>query len=83
MNDRDAAVSVRDAQVSEGPGATLEFAVTLDRALDQDQDVTVKYATSDGTATAGEDYTHSAGDPGLFGGRYREDGLGAGARRCP
>ena len=61
VNDRDAAVSVRDAQVSEGPGATLEFAVTLDRALGQDQDVTVKYATSDGTATAGEDYTHSAG----------------------
>ena len=61
VNDRDAAVSVRDAQVSEGPGATLEFAVTLDRALDQDQDVTVKYATSDGTATAGVDYTHSAG----------------------
>ena len=59
VNDRDAAVSVRDAQVSEGPGVTLEFAVTLDRA--RDQDVTVKYATSDGTATAGADYTHSAG----------------------
>ena len=59
VNDRDAAVSVRDAQVSEGPGATLEFAVTLDRALDWE--VTVKYATSDGTAMAGADYTETSG----------------------
>ena len=59
VNDRDAAVSVRDAQVREAPGAALAFAVTLDRA--RDRDVTVSYATSDGTATAGDDYTHSTG----------------------
>ena len=59
VNDRDAALSVRDAQVREAPGAALAFAVTLDRA--RDRGVTVKYATSDGTATAGDDYTHSAG----------------------
>ena len=39
----------------------LEFAVTLDRDAGTSQDVTVKYATSDGTATAGDDYTHTAG----------------------
>ena len=57
--DSDAALSVRDARVSEAPGAMLEFAVTLDRT--RDREVTVKYATSDGTATAGDDYTHTAG----------------------
>ena len=57
--DRDAALSVHDARVSEGPGATLAFAVTLDRT--RDQEVRVKYATSDGTARQGEDYTGVSG----------------------
>ncbi len=57
--DRDAAVSVRDASVSEGPGARLAFAVTLDRT--RDREVSVKYATSDDTAKQGEDYTHVSG----------------------
>ena len=57
--DRDAAVSVHDARVSEGPGATLAFAVTLDRT--RDRKVLVKYATADGTAKQGEDYTHVFG----------------------
>ena len=57
--DRDAAVSVHDARVSEGPGARLAFAVTLDRT--RDRKVLVKYATADGTAKQGEDYTHVSG----------------------
>ena len=57
--DRDAAVSVHDARVSEGPGARLAFAVTLDRT--RDREVSVKYATSDDTAKQGEDYTHVSG----------------------
>ena len=57
--DRDAALSVHDARVSEGPGATLAFAVTLDRT--RDRKVLVKYATADGTAKQGEDYTHVFG----------------------
>ena len=44
-----------DAAVEEAEGATLDFRVTLSRALDTA--VTVRYATSDGTATAGSDYT--------------------------
>ena len=52
-------LSVADAQVQEGPGASLAFAVTLDRA--PSGTVTVDYATSDGTATAGEDYTAASG----------------------
>ena len=47
-------LSVADAQVEEGPDATLAFPITLDRAASGT--VTVRAATSDGTATAGEDY---------------------------
>ena len=54
-----AGVSVADARVREAPGATLDFAVTLDRAVASA--VTVDYATSDGTATAGTDYTATSG----------------------
>ena len=54
------AISVADATVREEEGATLAFAVTLDR--EPKADVTVDYATSDGTATAGEDYVAQSGD---------------------
>ena len=53
-------MSVAGAQASEAAeGATLEFAVTLGRALRQA--VTVAYATADGTAVDGEDYTGRSG----------------------
>ena len=52
-------LAVADAAVDEGPGAALAFAVTLDRAASGT--VTVDYATSDGTATEGEDYTETNG----------------------
>ena len=45
--------------MEEGPDATLDFAVTLDRP--PSGTVTVDYATADGTATAGEDYTATSG----------------------
>ena len=61
-----AALSAADAETTEGAGATLEFAVTLSRAAAAA--VTVGYATSDGTAVAGSDYTSASGtltfDPG-------------------
>ena len=53
------AISVADAEVDEEPGAKLAFVVTLDRA--RHAAVTVDYATSDGTAVAGEDYTAESG----------------------
>ena len=59
VTDRDAALSVHDASVNEGPGATLVFTVTLDRK--RDRTVLVRYATADGTATQGEDYTGVSG----------------------
>ena len=54
-----ALLSVADATVEEAEGATLEFIVTMSRA--HTGTTTVEYATSDGTARAGEDYTASSG----------------------
>ena len=53
------ALAVSDARVEEAPNVTLDFAVTLNRAASGP--VTVGYATSDGTATAGADYTSTSG----------------------
>ena len=52
-------VSVADAQVQEAEGAALAFSVTLAEA--QTSAVSVRYATSDGTATAGADYEAVSG----------------------
>ena len=54
-----AGLSVADAEAEEGTDPALAFAVTLDRA--RTEDTTVDYATSDGTATAGADYTAKRG----------------------
>ena len=52
-------VSIADAQAQEAPGAMLNFRVTLDAA--QGDAVSVRYATADGTATAGADYVSARG----------------------
>ena len=52
-------ILVADARVEEGAGAVLAFAVTLSRAATST--LTVDYATSDGSAAAGEDYTAASG----------------------
>ena len=52
-------ISVADARVEEGDGAVLAFAVTLSRAATST--LTVDYATSDGSAQAGADYTAASG----------------------
>ena len=52
-------LAVADAEVEEAANATLAFAVTLSRA--PSGTVTVDYATSDGTAAAGSDYTATSG----------------------
>ena len=60
------ALSVADARIDEAPNAVLAFQVTLNRAATGT--VTVDYATTDGTATAGADYTATSDtltfDPG-------------------
>ena len=65
------AVSVADAQANEsgqsgwargGDGASMAFEVSLGRAFTTaEHRVTVDYATADGTAKAGEDYTATSG----------------------
>ena len=52
-------VSVADARVKEAKGAKLAFEVTLSAATDKR--VRVQYATSDGSAVAGEDYKAKSG----------------------
>ena len=52
-------ISVSDARVEEAAGAVLAFAVTLSRAASGT--LTVDYATSDGSASAGADYTAASG----------------------
>ena len=52
-------LSVADAEVEEEPDAALAFVVRLDRA--PSSRVTVDYATADGTAKAGADYTAVSG----------------------
>jgi len=51
-------LAVKDARVSEGAAGTFRSLVfTLTRSGDTTGTSTVKYATADGTATAGSDYT--------------------------
>ena len=52
-------IAVADAHVEEDAGAVLAFAVTLSRAASGT--LTVDYATSDGSAQAGVDYTAASG----------------------
>ena len=52
-------ISVADARVEEDAGAVLAFAVTLSRAASGT--LSVDYASSDGSAQAGVDYTAASG----------------------
>ena len=53
------ALTVADARAAEGTDESIGFAVTLDRAASGT--VTVDYATADGSAKEGEDYTATSG----------------------
>ena len=53
------ALSVADARAEEGTDAAVNFTVTLSRA--STSTLTVDYATTDGTAQAGQDYTATSG----------------------
>ena len=55
-------ISVADARANEGAGAKAAFEVSLEPRLHhREHRVTVDYATADGTAKAGEDYTATSG----------------------
>ena len=52
-------LSVADAAASEEDDSTIDFVVTLSPA--SDESVTVDYATANGSASAGDDYTAASG----------------------
>ncbi len=52
-------IAVADARVEEGAGVALAFVVTLSRVASGT--LTVDYATADGSAHAGDDYTAASG----------------------
>ena len=52
-------ISIDDTEVEESANAVLAFAVALSHAASSQ--LTIDYATSDGTATAGADYTATSG----------------------
>ena len=62
LNDDDISASINDPSVAEGASGstTLQFTVTLDSPAPSGG-ATIDYATSDGTATAGSDYTTASG----------------------
>ena len=62
-------LSIADSSAAESIGS-LSFAVTLSRA--STERVTVRYATADGTAAAGADYTAVSGTLTFAGGRTSE-----------
>ena len=72
-------IAVADARVEEGDGVALAFLVTLSRAASGT--VTVDYATADGSAHAGDDYTAASGTLTFRAGRVVADDRGRGARR--
>jgi large repetitive protein len=55
-------VSINDVAVTEGNTGTTDATFTISLSKASSQDVTVHYATADGTATAGSDYTAASGD---------------------
>ena len=54
-------VAIADASVAEGDGEPLNLTFTVSLSAVSPQPVTVSYATSDGTATAGVDYVSTSG----------------------
>ena len=64
----DPTISISDARVSEGDSGTTQLGFTVILSEASTDTVTVVYTTSNGTATAGQDYTATSGtltfDPG-------------------
>ena len=70
-------VSIEDVAVEEGAGSAV-FEVTL--SAPSARDVTLGYATSNGTARAGQDYTATSGTLTDCGWRYDGSDFGSGVR---
>ncbi len=60
-NDDATALSINDVTLNEGNVGTTSFVFTVSLSAASASTVTVTYATADGTATAGSDYTATSG----------------------
>jgi hypothetical protein len=60
-DDKPPRISVTDANVIEGNSDITVLTFTVELSEPYDRDVTVAYATADGTASAGNDYTAASG----------------------
>ncbi len=54
-------ISIDDATVAEGDAGTTQATFTVSLSVPSDRTLTVDYATADGSATAGADYTSASG----------------------
>ena len=54
-------ISIEDVTVTEGSSGTTSLELTVSLSDASDQPITVDFATADGTAIAGEDYTGTSG----------------------
>jgi ribosomal protein L35AE/L33A/urease beta subunit len=61
LNDDGPGLAVNDVSVTEGNTGTVTATFTVTLSAASTQTVTVNYATADGTATAGSDYTATSG----------------------
>ena len=60
-NDDTAWLSINDVSATEGNSSAVNLTFTVTMSTPHSQTVTVQYATANGTATAGEDYTAASG----------------------
>ncbi|HXG64526.1 MAG TPA: Calx-beta domain-containing protein, partial [Blastocatellia bacterium] len=60
-DDQPAGLSITDASIAEGTGSNPTMNFTVNLSPPSTQTVRVQYATADGTATAGSDYTAASG----------------------
>lgn len=60
-NDPLPTISVNDPSVTEGSSGTTQIELTISLSAASTREISVNYATADGTATAGSDYVATAG----------------------
>jgi hypothetical protein len=61
LNDDGITISINDVSVTEGDTGTVNAVFSVDLSDPSATDITVDYATADGTATAGSDYVAASG----------------------
>ena len=78
-----AQIAISDVAKFEGQDGITQFVFTVVRVAGGDGAFSVNYATANGTATAGQDYSAKSGILSFADGEYSEDDLGSGPWRRP